>query len=236
METQPPIIAHRVINSLVNTKKKLLDLLSKLHSKGIQFVEFDIRQTKDDNFVAFHEKRFPKLDRDIEYYTIEDLEKEAQEKIFSFLTLKDILETIPNNFYIHIDLKDKKLNIKKFLEIIGYFRLFGRVFISSFYPKIISKLFYSKIKERWLLTSISLERNPLHLLYAIAPIKTAILCHASGIAPHYSLITKKLIKKAHDKKLKIAGWAVNDDISFKNLQKCGVDFIAVEYFYLIENT
>jgi len=197
----------------------------KIRKRGIEIVEFDIQQTKDEEFVVYHDRRLSDSDYNINDCTLYNLKKEGQEKNFSFLTLEETLKIISEDFRIQIDVKNSETNIDKLLGIIDSFQISERIIASSFYPQIISKLSGSKIKKRWLLTSISRRRNPTHIFYALSPIRTAISCLANGIAPHQSLVTKKIIKKAHKKGLTVAIWTVNDKKLEKKFGSWGADYI-----------
>jgi glycerophosphoryl diester phosphodiesterase len=227
------IIAHRIVNEKINNKKLLSKLLFSLKNKNIQGVEFDIRQTKDGKLIASHDPRFPQAEKKIKNYTFEKLKEEAFKGKFSFLTMEEVIEEIPKNFIINIDIKDPKTDIKNFLRIIKNYNISERVIVSSFYPKIIFKLRFSNIKKRWLLTNFSLKRNLFHLIYTLFPIKTGLLCKATGIAPHFSLINKKTLKKAHNKNFTVAVWTINDEKTMLKFKKINTDYLIVKHELLI---
>lgn len=227
------IIAHRIVNEKINNKELLSKLLFTLKNKGIQGVEFDVRQTKDGKSIAFHDPKFPQADKKIKNYTLEELKKEALEKKFSFLTMEEVIKEIPRNFEINIDIKDPETNIKKFLRIIKNHNISERVIVSSFYPKVIFNLRLSSIKKRWLLTNFSLKRNPLHLLYALFPVKTGLLCKTTGIAPHFSLINNKIIQKARSKNLTTAAWTIDDEKTISKFKEINTDYLIAKYELLM---
>jgi len=229
------LFAHRIVNNKINSKETLKKLLSNLEKTNIQGVEFDVRQTKDCEFVAFHDKKFPQLKKKIKNYTLAELKNESLNKEISFLTMDEVIELIPKNIEINIEIKDPKTKIKKFLKIIEYYNILDRLIVSSFYPKIIFKLRSSNIKKKWLLTNFSLKRNPLHLLYALLPVETALLCGATGIAPHFSLINEKIVRKAEAKNLSATVWTINDKNLIPKLKKLGIDYLIVEYDIEIRN-
>ncbi len=51
----------------------------------------------------------------------------------------------------------------------------------------------------------------------------------SVYSPHYSLVTEDLIKKCHEKKIKVIPWTVNDKKEIARLQALGVDGIITDY-------
>jgi len=227
--TKSLIIAHRIINDKINSKEMLKRLLSDFENTNIRGVEFDVRQTKDYELVASHDKKFTFLEKNIINYTLAELKNESFKRGVSFLTMPEVIEIIPKSLQINIEIKDPKTEINKFLKIIEHYDIFERLIVSSFYPKIIFSLRSSNVKKRWLLTNFSLKRNPLHLFFALFPIGTALLCKATGIAPHFSLINKKIIQKAHNKNLTTATWTIEDENLILLLEKIGVNYLIVKY-------
>lgn len=231
----PFIIAHRIVNEKINNDKLLDELLFNLKNKNIQGVEFDIRQTKDGKFITFHDSKFPQLRKYIKDYTFEELKKEARKEGFSFLTMEETIEKIPENFEIQIDIKDKVITIKKFLEIIGSFNIVDRLIVSSFYPKLLYSLSFSNIKKRWLLTNYSVKRYPSHFFYALTPVRTALFCKATGISPYSSLINKNIIDKARKNNLTVASWTINNEKEMQNLLGYDVDYLIISPNLILKN-
>lgn len=224
MEHRSLIIAHKIIDASSCSPEIIARRLDNLRKKEIYIVEFDIRETHDGFFVVSHDKillGFPKL---IKKSTLAELQKYMEEKKYSFMSLDEVLSSIPQEFQINIELKDKDINASKLIATIKRFDL-NRFIVSSFYPKNLLYLYNSGIQERWLLTSISYRRSPLHFIYALRPIRTAIKYKTTGIAPFYRLVTPKLIRKAHDKNLTITTWTVNDKNLTERLQKYKIDYI-----------
>ncbi len=230
------LLAHRITSETINNKNKLKELFCRLiRETEIKGVEFDIRQTRDEKFIAFHDSKFPQLQKYIKDYTFEQLKKEAAKEGFSFLTMEETIKEIPENFEIQIDIKDKMITIEKFLEIISNFNIIGNLIVSSFYPKLLYSLSFSNIKKRWLLTNHSLKRNPAHIFYALMPVKIALSCKATGISPYFSLINKNVINKAHQNNLTVASWGINSEKETKNLLKYNIDYLIISPSLILKN-
>jgi len=145
--TKSFIIAHRIINDKINSKEMLKKLLSDFENTSIRGVEFDVRQTKDYEFVASHDKKFTPFKKNIKDCTLAELKNESFKRGFSFLTMTEVIEIIPKSLKINIEIKDPETKINKFLKIIEYYDISDRLIISSFYPKIIFSLRSSNIKN-----------------------------------------------------------------------------------------
>lgn len=222
-------IAHRIVDDEINSKEKLSRLLAKLQDYGFGGVEFDIRQTNDQQFVVFHDARFPQLRHLIRKYSLSELLKEAKEKNFSFLTLGEVLKIIPSSFWVQVDIKDKIINVELLVKALQQSQSLNRIIVSSFYPHTILQLSRHNIKQRWFLVNISIKRNPIHIFYAIMPLIFALKCQATGIAAHQCLVSKNLLLKAHKAGLTAATWTVNNFKTMKHLEKYKLDYIIVDY-------
>lgn len=225
MNDQATLIAHQIANGKVESLDEVRKTIVRLQSRGIKSIEFDARQTMDGGFVIAHDKQLPLFVKPIIACTLSELKREGQRKNFLFLTLGDALKIIPAEFQINVHLKDAKVDVKKLIEILRPFQIFDQLIISTNYPKTLVELAQSEIKKRWLITSISRRRSPIHLWHALRPIKTALACQATGIAPHYQLVTRGLIKKAHQKNLTVAAWTINKEEDIKRLTKWGIDWL-----------
>jgi glycerophosphoryl diester phosphodiesterase len=53
-------------------------------------------------------------------------------------------------------------------------------------------------------------------------------------SPHFSLVTDDLVKKCHDKNMKIIPWTVNDKSTITDLKQIGIDGIITDYPDLFE--
>lgn len=224
MDTRSLTIAHKIIDSSSCSPEMVVKRLDSLRKQEIYIVEFDIRQTHDGFFIVAHNKKlhgFPKL---IRKSTLAELQEYSKERQCSLITLDEVLRLIPQEFQVNIELKDKDIDVGKFMASVKQFDI-SRFIISSFYPKNLLRLSDSGIQKRWLLTSISYRRNLRHLMYALQPIKTALRYKATGIAPFYRLLTSQLIKKAHKKNLTVATWTVNDKNTIEHFKNIKVDWI-----------
>jgi glycerophosphoryl diester phosphodiesterase len=223
-------IAHRIIDDEINSKKKLSELLKKLQTYEFGGIEFDIRQTHDEQFLVFHDAHIPLLRQTISNYSLRELLEEARGKNVSLLTLQEVLEIIPSSFFIQIDIKDKKINVEGLVNILKQHTSPNQIILSSFYPNIILQLSrYDNINQRWLLTNLDIRRNVIHIFYALMPIKFALKCRATGIAPQQNLISKKLLLKAHNLGLTVATWTIDNFETMKRLEKCELDYMIVDY-------
>lgn len=143
-------IAHRGLNSKKyseNTKEAILDSLKYNYIKGI---EIDVRMTKDKKIVVIHDSTINRTSNGsgfVKNMTLRELRKYnfgTDKNPSKISTLNEILNLIPNNKLILIELKsDKKQDtnifIRRFYNIIRKYKN-KNIYIASFNEKLIKKL------------------------------------------------------------------------------------------------
>lgn len=136
------------------------------------------------------------------------------EKAKKIPLLKELINLIKNkNIKIFIEIKEPETE-KEILKLIEKNKIQDKVVIVSFYAKVIKKVRQlSNIKTGFIFSR--LKPNPI-----------AIASKADIVLPHYRLVTKKLIKEAHNKKLEVIAWTVDDKKLAFNLVSFGIDGIA----------
>lgn len=142
------LIAHRGLNNKKykeNTKEAIIDSLKENYIKGI---EIDIRLTKDNQIVVIHDSTINRVSNQtgqIKDMTLKELKKYnfgTKEKPSKICTLKEILEILPQNKLILIEIKETKnkdLFIKLLYKTIKKYKN-KQIYIMSFNKEIINKL------------------------------------------------------------------------------------------------
>ena len=108
------IIAHR--GASFDAPENTLASVNLAWTQGINFVEVDVRLTKDNILVVFHDEttiRFNQIDKSVREYNFEELLainvgifKGEQWRNEPIPTLEDVLKTIPANGTLVVELKD----------------------------------------------------------------------------------------------------------------------------------
>lgn len=224
----PQIIAHRWLDA--SQKQDMSSRLEEILNLGVKIIECDVRETKDGEFILSHDPYLPTLRKKIKEMTSAEIIKELGEKVYDNIALSILLTLLKekSSLKINLEIKDPKLNVKKLVNTIPS-SLRKQIIISSLYPRILRKISPADIFERWLLTSISYRRNPLHFFFAVFPFFTARFSGATGIAPFHTLVNQSLIKKATKKGLKVITWTVNNIEEIKKLTGWSVWGIISDY-------
>ena len=93
--------------------------------------------------------------------------------------------------------------------------------IQSFDPRALEAV--KKIDSSVILVYLVENQNTFKANLALLSFKPQVY------SPYYLLVTKKLVKQCHRKKIKIVPWTVNETQAMSDLVKMGVDGIITDY-------
>ncbi|MGC8648683.1 MAG: glycerophosphodiester phosphodiesterase [Candidatus Micrarchaeia archaeon] len=197
-------------------------------NSGINAIELDIRKTKDNYIVVFHDEKLERLtgkSGTINDYTLKELKTfKISNSDKSIPTLEETLDFIDKKVdKILLEIKEKNTE-KEVVKIVKEKALVDRVIIISFHedviknvnkidPKIETGLIYADYKNKQ-------YKNP---------IDAAVSIKASYILPLYHFTHTKNIEDAHKNNLKVIVWTINTKKEAEEFKKKGVDGIASDY-------
>jgi len=188
---------------------------------GANAVELDVRKTKDNKLVVFHNEKVDKLTKVKGYvnnFTLEELKKLdiMGEKIPTLEEALDFIDSKVSNILIEI----KEVGTEeKILDIVKKKKLESIVILISFHEEALMNI---RKKDKQIQTGF---------IYASYkdPIGTADKVGASYLLPLYRFTHSKDIERAHDHNLKIIVWTVNTKEEMQAFKSKGVDGIATDY-------
>ncbi|MEW6063296.1 MAG: glycerophosphodiester phosphodiesterase family protein [Nanoarchaeota archaeon] len=222
---KPLIIAHR--GGSAYEPENTLKAFRKAIKLKVDFIEFDVRLTKDKKLIVFHDRRVDRLTagkgyvKDLCFRDIRRLGV-GGEKI---PTPEEAVKLIKNKVGIIIELKDRGCE-KKIVNLIRKNNL-KNVIVVSFDKKIIKTI---KKIDKALRTGLIFSMYPFNhhrvrrLVYD--PIKSTSKIGADEIFYYYRYTTKKLVKMAHDNGFKINVWTIDNTRMMKKFIEMGVDGVA----------
>lgn len=204
-------IAHRGNGKhryLENTKEAILNVLK----EEVDGVEFDIRMTKDEKFVIFHD---PIINRQIiRLSELKDLKKINLKGGFEIPELTEVLDKINTDKKIIIEIKsefdDNNLIAKRLCDIIKKYKL--NIYLCSFNKKLID------------LVSNFVDKTGLIIGYYINN-QYLINNYDYNIIHYY-------YKDKIDKKKETFIWIINDKKKLKDIDKNS--YIITDKYYLIK--
>jgi glycerophosphoryl diester phosphodiesterase len=191
--------------------KKALEL-------GANAIEFDVRQTKDKKIVVIHDDKVDRttngkgLVNDLTLREIKELDAGKGERI---PTLEEALDFIGRKVKILIELKETGIE-KKVLDLVKERGLEDNVIVVSFLEDALEKV--RKLDQK-------IETGLIYVKHA-NPIKSATELKANYLLPLYRFTHTANVQKAHENKLKVIVWTINNPEEVSTYVRKGVDGIA----------
>ncbi|OYT25792.1 MAG: glycerophosphodiester phosphodiesterase [Thermoprotei archaeon ex4572_64] len=187
---------------------------------GVDAVEFDVRMTSDRVLILFHDEKLQRLTgvkgliREKTYNYISRL-KVKGEKI---PTLREVLEYLEKTqVKIFIEIKEPDV-IDDVLNLVESYKLKGRVYVVSFYHKILNIA-----KNRDFKTGAIFVCRPLNLKNLVKNLELDM------ILPRIDMIDKELVSEARRLNLEIGSWVINDEYDLERARRLNLDWIATDY-------
>lgn len=210
------VIAHRGASYI--EPENTLRSFKKALEMNADAIEFDVRFSKDSIPVIIHDETVDRTTNgkgrvsDMLFNELRRLNAGMGERI---PTLQEALDLIDRKALIIIELKEKHHEDIILKEVLVRDLLDNVVFI-SFHYDVLNRLrnLNDNVKTGYLY-----YKPP-------APIDEASKNHAFAIFPRYNMVSPKIIGWAHNKRLKVYAWTVDDPDRAIELVKEGIDGIA----------
>ena len=219
------IIAHRGASAYA--LENSLSAIEKAVSLGADFIEVDVRPTKDKKPILMHDPRLEKTTNACGYvhdYRLCDLEKYRMKTNEKIPTLEDAISVFPEinaTPRFKIDVKESGLEEEVYRILLRH-KLLNSVIITSEDICVLKR--FRKMDSALLLELGGLKKGM--LLEKL--LKKALKYRVNFLAPHRRIVTKKLVKLAHAYGLRVDVWTVNDIKTALELVKMGCDAITTD--------
>lgn len=214
------IIAHRGIHNNKDIPENSILAFTKAIKKNLP-IEFDVRITKDNKLVIFHDdnlKRMTNLDKKIEELTLNEIKQlnllNTKEKI---PTLNEVLNLVRGKVLLDIEIKNTKKKeevITLLLDELSNYK--GEVLLKSFNPLIIKRIKHKTNRYRLgLLLTNHTKNKLLNKVYT-----TQMLL--KYIKPDFIAVDKRMFNRKYYKKVKdkyfIFLWTIKNEEELKKYQ------------------
>lgn len=176
---------------------------------GADMVEFDVRKTKDNLFIAYHGEFIKgKLVRELTYQDISNI---SQNQRFFIPTVEDVLKCTTGKIKLDVELKEEGYE-SKIIELICKFYKENEFVITSFNDSSIKviKDNYPNIKVGLLLGKERSKASIFTRISELFPIKRCIKVKADFLVPHWKLLRFGFLDRAKRKNKPVFVWTVND--------------------------
>ncbi|MGV8152164.1 MAG: glycerophosphodiester phosphodiesterase [Candidatus Nanoarchaeia archaeon] len=236
-------VGHRGIkyfdeNTLISFEKAI--------ENKVDYIEFDVRKTKDNQIIVFHDlslKRITGCKADVSMLTLKEIKKLRTINNQKIPSLKEVLKKFKGKVKFNIEIKEK--NIAEYVcNIIKECGCINEVLISSFYeealieskkiiPEIKTALVYNDTKNTFFRFFPEIYSRVFSHFIKNDIIKKVKRTFANGVNLDYMLITKSIVKDIHKRNWFVMAWTVNRKQDIKKIANMGVDGIITDYPNLI---
>ena len=238
-------MAHR--GESENTPENTMLALEAAASIGVDVLESDVRLTKDDEIVLFHDDdltRTTGVEGTIRTHTLEDLQQidfgynftpdsgttyPFRGQGLKIVTLREAFDRFPDVIF-NLDIKDAFPSApKRLARLISEKERSASVMVASFTDSQLEKF-------RELMPSVATSAHPgevknfvLNTKIGLPRIKFEDIQYKAFQVPMKSgplkVVTKKFVKQAHEHNLSVHVWTINDSSTMNQLLDLGVDGI-----------
>jgi glycerophosphoryl diester phosphodiesterase len=208
----PVIIAHRGASYLAEYENTL-DAFQLAIDIGADYVEFDVRRTKDKKLIVVHDADFDgTLYSDLSYDEICALTEPLN---YTIPLLIDVLKLCQGRIKLDIELKEGGYEKQVVMLVRDMFH-YDQFMMKSFDDNVVAriKLIDPDIKAGLLIGMESADAKRRFNEYF--PERRLKLCNADFVSPYYSLATREFIHRMRRHNKEVYIWTVN---GIKNLEK-----------------
>lgn len=220
------IIAHR--GALAYEPENTLRAIKRALDFGADFVEVDVRLSRDGHVVVIHDERVDRTTNGRGY--VKDMTLDQLRRLDAGFgektpTLEEALDTVKERAILIIEIKVPEV-VEKVVRTLEEKGMTGEVIVSSFYQGAVKRVknLNPKIKTG--------------IIYSFRPLKSDRLATEVGaevLFPNYRYVDKTMVKEAHKQGLAIYPWTIDDPDEAKRLLKTGVDGVATNKPDLLED-
>lgn len=239
-EGQLLCLAHRGVPS--KAPENTLPAFQEAFKTGVDGIELDVMETADGVLIVSHDHDLERVTGssgyvwELPYTAIASLNAACRwgDRFphTPIPRLEDVLEALPEEMLINIELKTRRWFspgfVEKVIAMVRRYRLVKRSIISSFNP-------YALLKVRWLEPELAIGynwRDTLVPWYLRRPCFMNLV-HPDFLHPHVVVVTPDVVAKAHRRGMKVNVWTVNNRPMIQYLESIGVDGIFTDFPELV---
>ena len=208
---KPLIIAHRGASGLAHENTR--EAFQKAIDLKVDYIEFDVRKTKDNVLVCFHDAKLQK--KRISNLTYEELQAQAGREGFSVPQVEDAFNKIKGKTKVIVELKKMGYE-KELVELILKYLAPSDFIIASFYGRVLRvvKKCSPDIQTGLVIRKVVLKESKL-VLTRFRPISSAKKYRADFLLVNYLLYNKRIAARAGKYGMPVFVWTVNDELGLK---------------------
>ena len=219
------VIAHRGAHNLA--PENTLTAFELAIKVGAEFIEFDVRKTKDNEIVINHDPGVFRTTHRfglINHLTLKDIKSLTISKYEKIPTLRELLQATRGKIHYMCEVKVKNIS-EGVIKILSEFNAIESTFLISFKHKelIKSQKEHPNLKYGAIVPSgLGWIKDWFFRKSLILSLKEKNFFSVNVFLP---LVNKKFVDLAHKKGLKVFAWTVNSRRKMKKMIRIGVDGI-----------
>ncbi len=222
---KPVVIAHRGASALALHENSLEAFQIAIDIKA-DYVEFDIRKTKDDNLIIFHDDSYE--GHPISSLTYRELCLLTSRKGLYPPLFSEVLALCKGKIKLDIELKESGFE-QRVVDMTKAEFSYSDFMIKSFLDSVSSRIkTFDKNVKTGLLIGVR-KATFLTRIKEYFPGKRLRLCQADFISPHYKFVTKGFILRMQRQKKDIYVWTLNNNSLIDTFLKKPVTGIITDY-------
>jgi len=226
--------AHRGVTT--NADENTIEAFNDSYFVGVDGIECDVRYTADKVMIIYHDdsiliggdvKNIYKLS----FNEINSLQSHStSQAINSVLCLDQLLQSLPENIFINIEVKSKQINSDKIeqdlINIVDKYSIGNRLMVSSFNPFLLRRV--KKIRNN-IFTGYLIGENSRYTLANNRFIKIlryvigTLYCKPDAINPEINYLNSTMNKLVKRYGMALFPYTVNSDIEFDKAISMGAD-------------
>jgi glycerophosphoryl diester phosphodiesterase len=202
------IIAHR--GSTSHAKENTIESFEKAMTSGADMIEFDVRRTKDNVFIAFHDEIIQgHLTRDLPY---EEMNQIARNQGLDIPTVEEVLNWSRGKIRLDVELKEEGYE-KEIVELLYRYFEEDQFVITSFNDASLRviKERYPDIKTGLILGRAIPAYHILTRLQEFFPMKRCNKAKPDFLVAHLKLLRFGFLERARRSHHPVFVWTVNDE-------------------------
>lgn len=218
------IIAHRGASFLAKQENTLEAFKLAIEIKA-DYVEFDVRRTKDKKLVVYHD---PDIHgKEIKDLTYEELYAESTADGFTVPLLSSVLRLCHRKIKLDIELKEAGYEKQVIKMVTGIYN-YDCFMMKSFLDKVVARIkYYDPNIVTGLLLGIR-QGDAKRRFNEYFPERRITACQADFVSPYQALATRFFIRRMHLLGAKVYVWTVNDPKNIAKLLRKKVDGIITD--------
>lgn len=223
----PLVIAHRGASALASHENTLEAFQIAIDIKA-DMAEFDIRKTKDNQLVVFHDRELDGIP--VSGLTYSQMNELAAKENYRIPLLEEVLKLCKGKIYLDVEIKETGFEARvldMLLKRFGY--SYDEFSIKSFEDKV--PLRVKQLDER-VRTGLLLGRSKLTLAKRLSeyfPLKRLKDCRADFVSPEYRFLTWTFIRRMKLTGYAIYAWTINEAGLMKKMERKGIDAVITDY-------